>query len=438
MKITRKNLAKSIVELTVTQEKSNIDKYRKEAIEYLQKNAEVKGFRKWAKIPEDVIVRQFWEDYIKRISLDKAIEKLYVEALKKEKINPVAQWEIKEIVSEDPLTIVLNIEVLPTPEVSDKYKKISLTKTKIDVTKEEVENAISDIERRFTQFVEDEKGKVELWDRVTISTSWYDKEWKLLDNTTMEHYPLIIWTNILVPGFEEQLIGAKKDDKLDLNITFPKDYHNKDFASKETIFKTTIEKIEKAKKPEFTEEFIEQLRGKKLDLKWFKELIKEEIKETKEANARIDEEQKLIDELIKISKLEIWDALLADQTEKMFHQISNNMAQEWVQMQQYLESLKLSKEQYKENHIKEIALKRISWDLILHEIMKLEKIEVSDEEVKKELEKIKTKFQNEEVLKRLEEMYKEWTEHYNELKERMKMRKLIDSFFKEEKISAKK
>jgi trigger factor len=110
-----------------------------------------------------------------------------------------------------------------------------------------------------------------------------------------------------------------------LDITFPKDYHNKDFANKKTIFKTGVKRIEKSIKPEFTPEFIEQLRGKKLDLEGFKELIKQEIRETKEANARIEEEQELIEELLKVAKLEVGDSLLDNQTEKVFEEIRQNM-----------------------------------------------------------------------------------------------------------------
>ncbi|MDF1682247.1 MAG: FKBP-type peptidyl-prolyl cis-trans isomerase [Patescibacteria group bacterium] len=121
----------------------------------------------------------------------------------------------------------------------------------------------------------------------------------------MKDYPLVLGSNILVPGFEESMVGAKLGEELEFPVEFPADYHNKDFAGKKTTFKATIKKFEKAVKPEFTPEFIEQLRGQKLDMDGFKKLIKEEIKDTKESNARIDEESMLIDELLKVTKLEV-------------------------------------------------------------------------------------------------------------------------------------
>lgn len=430
MNITRNNLEKSIVELIVEETVENIAKARKNAIKHLQENAEVKGFRKWVKIPENVILRQYWEDHINRMAIDFSIDKMYKESLKKEKLIPVAQWIIKEIVSESPLKIKIHIEVLPTVEIDSKYKNISLKKEEIKVEDSEVNNAINEIEKKFTKFEEinDNKLKSELWDKLTIDTEWY--EWdKLLENTSMQDYPLILGSNILVPWFEEQLVWSKLEDTLELPIEFPKDYHNPDFASKKTTFKVKIKKIEKAVKPEFTPEFIEQLRGKKLNFDEFKELIKEEIKETKESNARIKEESLLIDELLKITKVDIWDSLLNNQINKVFWEIKQNMAQDNIKMSDYLESLKLDEEQYKEKHVKEVALKRLQGELILHKLWDLEKMEITNDELNSEIEKIISKFQNPDVLKRLKELYVEWSNYYEELRQRMTYRKLIESFF---------
>lgn len=430
MNITRNNLEKSIVELIVEESVENIAKARKDAIKHLQENAEIKGFRKWVKIPENVIIRQYSEEHINRMAIDFSIDKMYKDSLRKEKLVPVAQWIIKEIISESPLIIKIHIEVLPNVEIDSKYKKISLKKEDIKVEESEINNAVSEIERKFTKFEEcnEKKSEAALWDKLTIDTEWY--EWgKLLDNTSMQDYPLILWTNILVPWFEEQLVWSKLWDVLELPIEFPNDYHNPDFANKKTTFKVTVKKIEKAVKPEFTPEFIEQLRGKKLNFEEFKDLIKEEIKETKESNARIKEESELVDELLKITKVDIWDSLLNNQIKKVFWEIKQNMAQDNIKMSDYLESLKLDEDEYKEKHVKEAALKRLQWELILHKLWELEKTEVTNEELNSEIEKIISKFQNPDVLKRLKELYVEWSNYYEELRQRMIYRKLIDSFF---------
>lgn len=431
MKIERKNLPKSIVELIIEVPTNDVAKYRKKAIKYLQENADIKGFRK-GHVSEEVIVKHYGEDYISQMTIDFAIDKVYREALKQEKLLPVAQGEIKEVISQNPLKLRMQVEVFPKIEISDEYKNIKLKKTPVKVTDKEVKTALEDIENKFTTFKESTKAaKVAKNDKVTINTQGYDKEGKELANTKMLEYPLVMGKWILVPGFEEQMIGAKAGDKLNLDIKFPEDYHNKDFAGKETKFDVEILKIEKAVKPEFTPEFIEQLRGKKLDLEGFKELIKTELLDVKESNARMEEEIKLIDELLKITKMDIGDKLLEEQINKVFEEIKQNMAQDNVVMKDYLESLKMDEATYKETNVKPVALKRLQGELILHKLAEMEpkKAEVTDEQMKKEIEKIKSSFQNPEVLERLAKLYEKGSNYYNELKTRISFRNLIESFY---------
>ena len=432
MKATKKLLDKSIIELVIEENAKETTKYRKKALAYLEKNAEIKGFRKATKIPENVLVKNYWEEHINNITVDLAINSLYKQAIKKEKIVPVATGEIKEIISKFPLKFKAQIEVFPQVEISDKYKKIKLKKQKVSVSADEVKQALSEIEDRFTIFEEinNKKSKASMWDKLTIDTDGYEKD-KLLQSTSMRDYPLILGSKMLVPWFEEGLIGTKIWDELELDITFPKDYHNKDYADKKTKFKVKIKKFEKAKKPKFTPEFIEQLRWQKLDLEWFKKLIWEEIMQTKLKNARIEEENKLIDELLKITKIDIWDKILASKTEQVYSEIKENITRKWIKVNDYLENLKITEEQYKEKNVKPVAIKRLQWELIFHKLIELEKVEVSETEMKKEIEDAMKKFSSPDVLKKLKELYKSWTKYYEELKIRANYKKLIDKFFEE-------
>ncbi len=431
MKIERKDLEKSVVELIIEVDTKNVAKYRKSAVKYLCENADIKGFRK-GHVAEDVVVKHYWEDYISQMTVDFAIDKVYRAALKKEKLLPVAQGEIKEIISQKPMKIRMQVEIFPTIEIEDAYKKISLKKKEVKVSAAEVKAALDDIQTRFTTFKEvDKKSKAALWDRVTIDTQGFEAKWKELANTNMTEYPLVLGSGMLVPWFEDGLAGSKVWDKLELPIDFPKDYHNAEFAGKKTTFKVEIKKLEKAIKPEFTPEFIKDLRGKDLDLAGFKKLIKEEILDTKESNARMEEESELIDELVKITKMEIGDKMLEEQITKVFDEIKQNMSQDNVVMKDYLESLKMDEETYKETNVKPVALKRLQWELILNKLSELEpkKAKVSDKQMKAEIDKIKAGFDNPEVLERLEKLYTEESQYYSELKTRLGFRNLIDSFF---------
>ncbi len=142
MKIQRNNLPKSIVELILEEDAKNVAKYRKQALANIEKNASIPGFRKGAHIPESVIVRQYGEDHISKMIIEIAIDFMYREAIKKEKIMPVTQAEIKEIISESPIKIRVHIEIMPEITIDKKYKNIKLKKQSISVSTEEVKVAL--------------------------------------------------------------------------------------------------------------------------------------------------------------------------------------------------------------------------------------------------------------------------------------------------------
>jgi len=438
MKVEKKLLPNSRVELIIEESAENVAKFRKKVIASASKNADIKWFRKGSVIPEDVIVRQFWEEVILQMTIEQAIEWTYRDTLKKEKLMPVSQAEIQEVMSQNPLKVKIQVEVFPSVEVKDTYKKVKLTKQKLSVSAKEVEAALEDISTRFTHFHDSDEGyKAAMWDRVTIDTDGYEK-WEILESTSMRDYPLVLGSNMLVPGFEEDMVDMITGETKDIDVTFPKDYHNAEFAGKKTKFTVIAKKIEHAHKPEFTPEFIEQLRGQKLDLKWFKELIKSELLETKESNDGMQREMELIDELLKHTTIDLGENLIAQQTEQVFGEVKENISKDGMKVEDYLASLGLSEAEYKEQHIKATAIKRLQWELILNELMTKEKIEVSDSEMKTEVEKIMSRYQAEDVLKRLEELYVPGNKYFEELRKRVAFRRLIDSFFTEKKAAAKK
>lgn len=152
-------------------------------------------------------------------------------------------------------------------------------------------------------------------------------------------------------------------------MTFPKDYHNADFAGKKTLFKVTAKKIEAAHKPEFTPEFIEGLRGTQMELPEFKKLIKAELLETKQANDGMEREMKLIEELLKHTTMELGEKLISQQTDQVFEEVKQNITKDGIKLEDYLSSLGLSTPEYKKQHVEPTAIKRLQGELILNELM---------------------------------------------------------------------
>lgn len=430
MKVDVKKLPKSLVELTIEETAEKVASYREKVLKDAAKNVQVKGFRKGATIPQDVLVKHIGENSLAQMTIERAIDSVYKDTLRAEKLIPVGQAQITEVLSESPLIVKVMVEVFPVVEVKDTYKAVKLSKEKLSVSDEEVEWALSDIKTRFTHFHDaDEWYEAQMGDRVTINTDGFDLDGNKLESTTMKDYPLVLGSNLLVPGFEEDMVGMKAWEERKLDVKFPSDYHNALFAGKETRFHVTVKKVEYAHVPEFTPDFIEKLRGKKLDLAGFKELVREELLEVKESNDQMKREMTLIEELVKHCDLDIGDALLAEQTNIVFREIADNVSKDGIRMEDYLASLALDEAAYKERHVKEVALKRLQGELILSHLVEKQALTVSDDEMKSEIEKIMSRYESPDVLKRLEELYVVGNRHYEELKRRMRLRKCIDSFF---------
>ena len=152
MKVEVKKLANSQVELTIEETAEKVASYRKKVLKDAAQNVQVKGFRKGANIPEDVLVKHVGEQMIAQMTIEKAIDAIYKDTLKSEKLIPVSQAQISEVVSESPLIVKVVVEVFPKVEMNDSYKTVKLTRESLSVSDEEVEGALRDIQTRFTHF----------------------------------------------------------------------------------------------------------------------------------------------------------------------------------------------------------------------------------------------------------------------------------------------
>lgn len=289
MQSSSKKLNAYTVELTIKENSKEFDKARAEVIDNIRNNASIKGFRKGAHIPEEVVIKEYGEDMIRERAVNALLDKIYQKALQKEGIIPVSAGSVKTVVSESPLEVVLDVEVLPEAIIDEKkMKKITIKKTEVKTEEDEVTSTIKEIEKRFTHFhdagAHSEDGfdasavAIETGDRVTIDTQGFDKQGgKEIPETKVDAFPLVIGSGSFIPGFEEKMLGKKVGEVVEFDITFPADYHSEEFKNRKVFFMTTIFRIEKAHTPEWTPEFIEKLRGVKTDFEGFKELLRKEI-----------------------------------------------------------------------------------------------------------------------------------------------------------------
>ncbi len=437
--VTRKN--SYLLSVTIKESGVELEKAKKSVIEKIRSEGKVKGFKQGSNIPDHVIIREYGETMIEQQALDLVVEKIYPKMLRKENILPIAQGHITEVKSTDPIELTLEIETLPEIEIDEKnMNKIKIKKTHFSVEESDIDMEIDAIRTRFTHFHDagshSEDGAdtshltVEKGDRVTISAQGYDKKWgEAIGETRVPNYPLVIGSGSFIPGFEEHLIGAKVWDEVAFDITFPKDYHSDDFQGRKVHFIANIEKLEKPHTQEFTPEFIEKLRGKKTDLAGLREILRNEVSTKRENDARAKDENALMQKMLEVATFEVGPELLANEVNQLFREHTANLEQQGYNMKMYLDHLKKSEEGYKDETVKPEAERRLKAELLLRKIREMKAIEASDEEIQTEVEKVIAQYENESVVTRLREKLVPGDAYYEDIKNRLAYRKVVDTFF---------
>lgn len=429
-----------LLSIEVKESGAEFEKAQKLAIEDFRKNGKINGFKPGT-APDNVIIKQFGQSAIDQHAVDIIIDKIYPKILKKENIIPVAPGNITELKSTNPLEFVVEVEIFPEVTVDEKkLDAIKVKKTNFKVMKKEIDEEIEAIKRRFTHYheagVHADDGAdtshtaIENGDRATITAQGYDKKGgDAIPETAVPSYPLVIGSGNFIPGFEEKLIGAKAGDEVAFDITFPADYHSEEFKGRKVHFVVNVEKVEKPHAPEFTEDFIEKLRGVKTDLEGFKEIIKKEISARKETENRRKDEDTLMKKMLEAATIEVGPALVANEVNQVFAEHSENLAQQGLNMKQYLEHIKMDEEAYKETVVKPEAERRLKAELLLRKIREIRKVEATEAEIKEELEKIIAQYQNAEVVARLREKLVPGDMYYEDIKNRLAYRKTVDMFW---------
>lgn len=440
--VTRKNSYTLVINIKETG--VEFEKAKKAVIEEIRTKGKVKWFKQWSAIPESVIVREYGETAIEQQALDQVVGKIYPKVLKKENIIPVAQGQITEVKSTNPIELTLEVEVFPEIVVDEKkLSKIKVKKSAVEFDeKKEVDTELDRIKARFTHFHEawhhthdgadTSHVQVESGDRVTISAQGYDeKGGKAIHETRVPNYPLVIGSGSFIPGFEEHLIGSKSGDEVSFDITFPKDYHSEEFKGRKVHFVVNVEKVEKPHTPEFDEEFIEKLRGVKTDLAWFREILAKEIRAKYEYDARAKDEDSLMKLMLEAAEFEVGPSLLSAEIEQVYHEQAENLMQQGYEMKQYLDHIKKSAEGYKDEVVKPEALRRVKAELLLRKIREMKAIEPSEAEISEEVEKVIGQYGSAEVVERLRAKLVPGDTYYEDIKNRLAYRKVVDTFFEE-------
>ena len=359
----------------------------KHAFDKKKKDIKMDGFRK-GQVPYDVYVKKMGVEALYMDAVDIAVDVLYAKLLKDEKtIIPVATpgIDIKNI-NHDEIEIEFTLVSAPKVELG-KHTKLGIKKEEVVVTDSQIEHELHHLQEQFVEVKELDDDAVIKEGNVAVIDFEGFKEGKAFKGGKGEDYSLEIGSHTFIPGFEEALVGLKKGDTKDVNVTFPENYHSEDLKGQPVIFKVTVKAVKERVLPEFNKEFFEDLNvGGVESLEDLKKYIKENM--TAERSKQIEDEYlfKCLDEVVKNSKFDIPEEMTEDETNRLVKEFSEKLSYQGLKLEDYLKYINSNINDFKAT-LKDEANKRVGYRLIMDAIIDNEKIEVSDEELESELKK---------------------------------------------------
>ena len=355
------------------------------AFEKVVKKVKVDGFRQ-GKCPRNVFEKKYGTKDIVVEAAEELINKKYTEVMIKDKLIPVVEPKL-EIVKEDNDGLEVNMTFILEPEVKlGEYKNLKVKKDKVKVTKEEIEHEVGHILDRYAELVSKD-GKAENGDTVIIDFKGF-KDNEEFEGGSAENYSLELGSHTFIPGFEEGVVGMKKEESKDIPLTFPKDYMSKDLAGKDVVFNVKVHDIKKRVVPELDEEFFKDLDMEGVSNKEeLDKVIEEELKAQKEEMVENKYTEDLLAAASKNMKVEIDEEIIDDETKYMYKDFVKKLEMQGVSEELYYAYARTTKEDVMKS-MKEEAEVRLRYRYLLEAIIKEEKIAVSDKEAKDEVKKI--------------------------------------------------
>lgn len=363
----------------------------------------IPGFRK-GKVPRKILEINYGEDLFYEDAINLVLPVEYDLAIMELGLEPVdtPEVDIDEIEKDKPILIKISVDVKPEIKLGD-YKSIELEKIEYNVTDEIMDNELKIVQNANGRLIDAGEREVKEGDLLTIDFEG-SVDGVLFPGGTAESQKLEIGSNTFIPGFEEQLVGKKLDEVVEVKVTFPEDYHEETLMGKEAIFKVTIHEIKEKELPELDDEFAKDVS--EFDtLEEYKTSIKEGLEEDFRRREKIELENKLIDEVVAMSELEVPNGLINSQLETEVGEFDYRLRSQGLDLEQYLSITGTTMEDIKEQ-LRPMALKRVTADLVLEAIAKEENIEVSAEDIDAELAKMAEQYGEKDVEKFITDMKK--------------------------------
>ena len=390
MSVSVEKIEKNVVVLEVTVDAEKFVLAVNQAAKTLAKKVNVPGFRK-GKAPRRMVELQVGKEALYDEALEHLIGAAYAEAVVESGINPVDRPSVDLVQIEEGKDLIFKAKVSVKPEVElGEYVGLHIEQDAASVTDEQVtdERVIEELKNKQQQharLLTLDEGKVENEDKVTVDFEGFIGDLAFAGGKA-ENYELVIGSGTFIPSFEEGLIGAEIGQHVDVNVTFPAEYHSEELVGKEAVFKTEIKKIQRTELSPLDDEFakdvseFETLDELKTDLR--NKLLKHD-----EMQAKGDRLKAIISKVVDNASVEIPEVMFTERSKAMVEDLKRNLAQQGITLEQYCQFTNSTEEVMLES-LRSQAVESVKTDLVLEAIAKAEGIEVTEDEVDEEIQKL--------------------------------------------------
>jgi len=420
MKTIIKDLPKSQKEIEVEVSVEEMKNYVEQTVKKISREIKIDGFRP-GKIPAEVIEQRIGKTEIYQGAGELAINKTYSKIIKENKLEVIGQpkVDVTKIASGNPLEYKIVLTVLPQVKLGD-YTKIKGKLKKEEIKNERVESELKKIQKSRAKFITTKEPSAK-GDRVEI-----DFESRLggvkIEGGESKNHPLIIGENKFVPGFEENLIGLKENEEKKFNVVFPDDYYKKELAGKNIDFKVKMKLVQKVELPKLDDKFAQKL-GNFSSLENLRASVKEGLEIEEENKARDELREKIVDQILANSEMEVPDLLVEHELDSMVGEMENNVVRTGIEFEKYLENLKITRDSLRQGW-REKAKRKVKLNLVMREINKKEKIKIDEEKIKERIDLMLKSYSNQEELKKIDP--RRFREYVEEIMIKEKIFKMLE------------
>lgn len=374
-----KNMAKLTIEISAEDFDAAVEKvYRS------QKNKiSIQGFRK-GKAPRRMIEKMYGSGVFYEDAVNDLIPAAYNSALEECEEEIVSQPKIDIVQIGEGQAFIFTAEVALKPEaVLGQYKGLEIEKIPVEVTEAEIQSEIDKERENNSRVIDVDDRPVAQGDIIKLDFEGFI-DGVPFEGGKGENYELTIGSGSFIPGFEDQLVGAKLEEELDVNVIFPEEYQAKELAGKPAVFKCTVHEIKVKELPEADDEFAKDIS--EFDtLDEYKEDVKAKLLETKEKEAKSAKEAAVVAKIVENAQMEIPEPMVDSQVNNMVDDFERRVTSQGLSVEQYLQFTGMTEQQMRDQMRPE-ALKRIQNSLVLEAVVKAEDIQITDEAVEAEIE----------------------------------------------------